>query len=593
MTLIGGYRHAVPPTVQQPLPTLAAGQKVQASVLGSTRHGVSVLIGQKTFQLDVPSRLANFGTLTLQGTALSSSSGQKVQIVGLDERPLPQPIAANLTYRPETSSPSASTIVLKSRIEVGAQPISPEGKTVGPSVTLQLHAYPVEGSSKAAGSVSTPVGGGTQATIPVVLPRPPTAAGQQAFGGPSTTRQSGVHAINDRLSGGEVIKPVRSGEGQTQKSGPMPAVAPTSARPPDIELDAIPRAISDVQQQGDLSARPQGMATSKPSIDGEPMPIRAANASVSPIYRIGSGIGSAGPSNVSSQPSPTVEPSSTLDRDNLIVVTVIGRTSTGKVVLKAADQLLRIEQPVDLPLGTMLQATLAVGASTLATAIDPGAFSDSKAPLAKLIELLDNIDRAGRRADELVQARQLPAPDKYLASRFLSLLASEGRQPAQGRLSSSSEQSGVTIAQRDQIKSLLHDLGGMASESLAEGWKSLTLPLGSDQAQAVCFYFREYSFDPDDEASDGDAERKETQRAVFDVSFSQLGRCQIDALCQERRFDLLIRSEERLLHEDQEAIAALFLSACEIAGLNGEIGFKVEDFFEPPRSSIVAKDLQF
>ena len=205
------------------------------------------------------------------------------------------------------------------------------------------------------------------------------------------------------------------------------------------------------------------------------------------------------------------------------------------------------------------------------------------------------IDRAGRQASSLDQPntpRQLPTPGKHLASRYLGLLAASGEQTPDGETLSAAQRGGPSVIQREQVQTLVRELGGITSEPLADGWKGQTLPLGSDPAHAVSMYFRDHDLDPDDDASGNDGDHAETQRAVFDVSFSRLGRCQIDALCQRQRFDLLVRSERAFLADDQQDIAALFNAALEIAGMQGEIGFKVGSFFEPARSSTASKDVR-
>ena len=275
---------------------------------------------------------------------------------------------------------------------------------------------------------------------------------------------------------------------------------------------------------------------------------------------------------------------------------VVARTDVGQIILKAADQHFRIEQPIDLPIGTTLQASLVTGASVMPSSFVHGSSDAQASPIARLITLLDSIDQASRQSDlpgTPDPGRQLPAPDKFLASRLLGLLTAGTDQQAPSAERPSSDRGALTTASKDQIHALVRDLAASASEPLTEGWKSLTLPIGHDQAQAVCCYFRHHEFDPDEDKPDGgDDRREDAERAVFDVSLSQLGRCQIDALCQERRFDLLIRTEEGLSETDRKDITSLFLSASEIAGMSGDIGFQVGGFFEPVKWSAAPKDFR-
>ena len=607
MTSIGGHQLAAMLAGRQQLPTLAAGQVLEVCVLESTRHGVSVQIGQERFQFDLPSRLADATTLTLQGTASSSASGrQQVQVVAKDDRPLAKPIIAELTAKPQPSAESA--VVLKSQLQVIAQPISAEGKAKGPSIPLVLQArqpqpptadQPSPSPVKMASSPTTPAVGALAAKSDSSPHSATTTGPQSEISSPAATRtQTSIEP--DRQLAKEAQRLVAPnattpGERGWTESGSKPISAPASAFSADTPAAGARRSAGDVRvPEAPLPSRQNAVAL-PPSIDSAPSSTRSLAAVAVSTYRSGSGQSALSLAGSSPQLSRATEPHPTPDRNQSVTATVVERTSAGKVVLEVAGQRMRIEQPVDLPLGTTLAATLTALGPTSTAPVGPAAPDGSATPLTELIKLLDDIDRVGRQAidsDRPAPARQLPMPDKHLASRFLGLLAAESGLSPKGAESSPFEPRGVTAGQSDRIQALVRDLGGMASETLAEGWKSLTLPIGTDQTQAVCLYYRDHALDPDGEGSEETTEGGEAQRAVFDVSFSRLGRCQIDALCQDRRFDLLIRSESPLKQQDRQDIAGLLASACEIAGVNGEIGFRVGSFFEPARSSAGGKDLR-
>ena len=171
MTSIGAHQKPALQAMQPSSPRLAVGQSVQVRVIGPTRHGLSVLVGKETFQLQAPSQLASAGTLTLQGTASAPTSGhsafslgQQVNIIAQDDRPLSKPIEGQLTPVVQGSKPSASTIVQTNVIKTAASPVSPEGKVLGPSVTLYIQ-VPAEdpAASTKSGQVS-PVAGGRPAS---------------------------------------------------------------------------------------------------------------------------------------------------------------------------------------------------------------------------------------------------------------------------------------------------------------------------------------------------------------------------------------------------------------------------------------------
>ncbi len=589
MTSIGNHQQAVLQAANLLSPKLAAGQPVHARVLGATRHGLSVLIGRETFQLDASSKLANAGTLTLQGSASPSASGQMVKIVAKDDQPLPKPVEAHLSAVARTPKSDASTIVQKSEIKVVANPVSPEGKVLGPSVTLHLQPSPFGTAPKTTGGQAATVLNNKLSAEPNSPHRAPAGPRQTSASSTPSNFQPATTAGDDRVPGAGRPEPAAK---------VLPGVAPTPTSPstPSVAVDpllAVAKSnVDDVQMRGDDLMKQQRSLPSKLPTEGESASIKSPTVSAT----VNPGQGAA--TEVKSIPQathPAVLPPAS-DRSGPMTASVVGRTSTGNVLLEAAGQLMRIEQPVDLPSGMALQVTIAPGTSTWLTPAGRRAPENPVTLLNKLIGLLNDIDQAGRQAaysDHPSATKQLPTPDKHLASRFLGLLPAEsGGQSLSGATPSSSERGGVVAPQRDQIQALVRDIGSMASEFLADDWKSLTLPLGSDHNQAVALYFREHDLDPDDEGSGEKAEQERAERAVFDVSFSQLGRCQIDVLCQEQRFDLLIRSEKPFGSEDRQDVAALFVSACEIAGMKGEIGFKVGGFFEPERSSAVGHELR-
>jgi len=150
MIPIGGDRQAVLLKPQLLPPKLASGGQVQALVLGSNRRGLSVQIGQETFQLNVASSLANAKTLTLQGagsSGASQDSGVQVKIVAADDRPLPRAVLAELATVQKPSPPAVSTIVQTTNwLDVPAQPLNADRQAVGATVTLRLQALPNESS---------------------------------------------------------------------------------------------------------------------------------------------------------------------------------------------------------------------------------------------------------------------------------------------------------------------------------------------------------------------------------------------------------------------------------------------------------------
>jgi hypothetical protein len=595
---------------------LTAGKRLKARVLSVTRNVLSVSIGQDTFQLTMPSKPSDAKTLTLQAVGSLPMKDGNVRIVAQDERPLAQPILAKLISSTPPAPSAVSTIIQKGELEVRVAPLNSEGKVAGSSLSVRLQTVtfpdnagthlggpktdldqvkttPLEGS----GSGSTPAPQltksplslpnqlapeGSAGTLPEAAPAssnrviertdPAGLTSHQAFvDEPSKVEQPGVRPMEERSA---------------MKSEPKAGMTASLIASAASVLSGIKQAIVD----GKAVQYAQGSAPS-PRANGNLLAEGATSskgmATASPLVQQAHGNAR------SLESSPQASSSGILkaghDRGLTTSAVVVARSPADRLVLEAKGQLFKVEQPLDLPTGTTLQATFFSIPTAMAEEGRAAGLETRATLLNQLISILDEIDQASRyetRPGDPEPRRQLPQPDRHLASRFLNLLSLEEGTAADGDHLSAPRQSVPTDAQRDQIQGLLRDLRGMSAEPSTEGWKATTLPLGHDPGQSVMLFLREQPLDPDDHRAVQDTEPDQIQRAVFDLSLSELGRCQIDVLCQTKRFDFLMRSDNVLPSQDQQAISVLFRSACEIAGVTGEINFKTGDFFEPTTAPI-------
>lgn len=94
--------------------------------------------------------------------------------------------------------------------------------------------------------------------------------------------------------------------------------------------------------------------------------------------------------------------------------------------------------------------------------------------------------------------------------------------------------------------------------------------------------------------TDGEAARNAAaaggsgHRFVVDLTFSRLGRMQLDGLLQRRdkRFALIIRTLTPLPEEMRRDITALFIRSSDAVGLAGNVLFRPDGcFFDPPPAS--------
>lgn len=503
------------------MPKLAIGAKLIADVVGPTRHGLAISLESEPFLLKAKGDLPDARNLTLKVTERASSTGHKVQILAADNQSLTKPVRGTLTSRlPVPVAQSASaTIAEDHQIEVNARPVTSDGKVLGPPLIVRLATRPAAG--------------------------------------PPATSQPANHAVSLNSPGvAAAERPVAEQHSGRQAATPLPQLGTfeRAAPPPPPTLLHGARAVSTPAQQPSTS--PIGKALPE------------------------------NPLSKSAVPAPMTIPNR--DRHGMIAASVVGRApDSGQALLQIADDLLmKVEQPIDLPIGTTLNMTLLTGSINNLLPSDLGPSMNQSGLLVELIELLEGIERVGEKASEHrepASTLKLPMPDRHLAAKLLQLFGLQAAPQLEDTGNTVHDRHGVEPSKTHQLQRLLSDMGNAASEPLADGWRSTSLPLGPDPAQAVMIHHKEHSFDSDSDGNSPDADEAVAQRAIFDIDFSRLGRCQIDTLCQENRFDLLLRSEKPLGHGLRQEITDLFSSACDIAGLNGEIGYRQGQFVEPAK----------
>ncbi len=267
-----------------------------------------------------------------------------------------------------------------------------------------------------------------------------------------------------------------------------------------------------------------------------------------------------------------------------ISAVVSGRAANTGALLVTAENghIYRVEPPIDLPVGTSLGLTLKANDALMTGG---RSFSET-AQLNKLIELLEKIEQPSlyvRGSEQADTVQKLPAADRHLAAKMLLLMSSQFRHWSDEGSPYIADQKDISAPKRYAIQNLLSEIGQAMSDTLADGWRGTTLPLGSDPTQAVIIYYRENHADLNSDREEIGEAQDPAQRAVFDVSFKNLGRCQIDVLCQKQKFDLLIRSEQELETTDQKTITDLFISTCEISGFQGDIAYRQGGFIDPEK----------
>jgi hypothetical protein len=266
---------------------------------------------------------------------------------------------------------------------------------------------------------------------------------------------------------------------------------------------------------------------------------------------------------------------------------VLPRDTLGRTLLRAAGLTLQVDPSLDLPAGARLHLSLPAGLGVPAAparsdaAIQTGPIDAVRTLAAWLRE------EAGGAESARPGALRLPEPDATLASRLLrlvQLIVSPAESADDGRAAEPEVREGQPGAAR--VTAALAELGRVAGEPQHGGWRVLLLPLAVEGAPLLRLHLREDPSDRDGSGTDDDAGRSDAaRRAVFEVEFGALGRCQIDALCQARRFDLLVRTEQPLPPELRREIRELYVAARDAAGLVGAARFRAGQLLALPEPS--------
>jgi hypothetical protein len=243
---------------------------------------------------------------------------------------------------------------------------------------------------------------------------------------------------------------------------------------------------------------------------------------------------------------------------------------------------LRLETPLDLPIGARLQLVLPQRFASLGSEL---ALPAADAPLRTLVEALtrQSSGATGHPSPPEISGLRLAQPDHALAAqllRWVQLLRGGATPPEPaGAADAGGARAGI---ESGALRTALAELGRHAQEPQAGGWRILLMPLGTAEPVPLRLYLREARSDPDRRPKPGRDRSSGSRRAVFELEFSHLGRCQLDALCQARRFDLLVGTEAPLDAALQQDIRALFTAARDVAGLSGQVEFRAAELLKLP-----------
>jgi len=271
--------------------------------------------------------------------------------------------------------------------------------------------------------------------------------------------------------------------------------------------------------------------------------------------------------------------------------TVRGVTPQGQPIVQAPNATLALDTRAQVPDGTRVvlkvetvptlpSPTKAAALAPAQTLVQAKTWSD----LDEALKVLSTIDPA--RFQHVAQT-SLPQPGVKLTAQMLFFLSALKGGDFKAWLGDSASR----VIDRER-PGLLTRLSGdfqimakMADEPQQNDWRLALIPfLNGNSIEQVRFYHRGRNGGENED--DGD----EGTRFVLDLDLSNIGHVQIDGLVksEQKRMDLIVRTETPLNEDWRADIAEIFVNAQDLIGLDGGVAFQAApgNFIEfPPITS--------
>ena len=181
----------------------------------------------------------------------------------------------------------------------------------------------------------------------------------------------------------------------------------------------------------------------------------------------------------------------------------------------------------------------------------------------------------------------LPRPDSALAANIMQfLLGIRG-----GELAAWMGEGPLRILQREKpdlahrLRDDFRAMGRISEETVSGDWRALPVPVANGaEIQQIQLLMRRVAGDENNDEEDAES----GTQFIVDVDLTRMGRIQLDGIVQEgrKRFDLVIRSKQRMNDTVQNDIRAIFGDAQELTGTNGGLRFQSA----PPKFVDVTND---
>jgi len=255
-------------------------------------------------------------------------------------------------------------------------------------------------------------------------------------------------------------------------------------------------------------------------------------------------------------------------------------TSNGSPILKTADSHFVIKTPVSVPVGSVV--IFEAGIVTSETGIqDISSFQPSGLPfsvhgdtwpalreaLQILVPSTSPVAQAFRNtlstptlnlvptALFFLAALRLGSVDNWLGDNTLKFLRQVGKKELAERLGSD-----------------FGKLSSLSKETLADGWRSISIPLLHDEQLSQMQFYVRHQYDKDGEDKEKGA--KPATRFILNLHLSRMGEMQLDGFVRKKNFDVILRTEEKLPFDMRRELMKRFAQGLDQVQMKGKISFQ-------------------
>lgn len=352
--------------------------------------------------------------------------------------------------------------------------------------------------------------------------------------------------------------------------GATPPTGSTTASAPALGAQAV-GAKTGLSASTSTSQGPQGA--------GNQTPINAASNQIGSRFSVRI-TNILPPSQLSSGGGLPATGSTNLTVGQSVTGVVTMTTSQGHAVVQSHAGPINLATPSPLPPGTTISflITSPLSPASIGTF---GGMTDRNAEVIMETHRWPELDDAVRSLNEShptlgqqVINSILPKADTTLAANIILLLAAIRG----GDIKNWFGDAPVRALQRikPELMSRLRDdftqIGRLSDDNISSDWRSYPVPFLNGQAiEQIRLYMKRKSENDDDEQSPDQG-----ARFVLDLELTHLGRLQLDGLVRtdQKRFDLIIRTDNHLQQAMQNGIRDIFQNAVEQTGNKGGLIFQ-------------------